>query len=202
MIEQDANTKILCAEDQFIVEDRESGSRGIMPIQVDTGYEVEVIKVDKGILHNEKEKERACDFMLISKCEANDDKVVCMLELKGTENGKEISHAYNQIRQSINRISAESIKNACYLMAAIAGAQDKTLPSMITPEKRKLCKVMISKSRNKVSNMDRLLFYVQPNAKTKKAYVNISRNPRVIECHSKKGAAISVPSMLIEAVEK
>lgn len=202
MIEQDANTTILCAEDQFLVEDRESGSRAIMPIQVDTGYEVEVIKVDQGILHNEKEKERACDFMLISKCEVNDDKAVCMLELKGTENGKEISRAYNQIRQSISRVSKEYIKNACYLMAAIAGAQDKTLPSMINQEKRELCKVMFSKSRRKIANMDKLLFYVQPNARIKKAHVNISKNPRVIECHTMKGAAIPVPSMLIEAVEK
>lgn len=202
MIEQDANTKILCAGDQFLVEDRESGSRGIMPIQVDTGCEVELTKVDEGILCNENEGERACDFMLISKCEVNDDKVVCMLELKGTGNGKEISRAYNQIRQSINRISGRYKDNARYLMAAIAGAQDKTLPSMINQEKRELCKVMFSKSRRKIANMDKLLFYVQPNAKTKKAYVNINRNPCVIECHSGKGAAIPVPSMLIEAVEK
>ena len=177
---------------------------------VDNGYEVEVIKVDGGILKNTKENERACDYMLVSKkeeknakvvSERNLSKVVCMIELKGTNREKEISHAYDQISQTIDRLPEKYINNQEYLVATIAGAQDKTLPSMITKEKRELCKKLSVKCKNKVKNIEKLVFYIQPNIRTKKACVNKKKKPFVIECHSKNGAYIPVPELLLEMIE-
>ncbi len=199
MSERDTNVTVICAGNSFLITDGESGSKGVMPIIVDNGYMVKIVKVDKGILSNERESERACDYIMIAKDKF--DKIVCMTELKGTYNGNEISHAYNQISQSIDRIPVEYFNNAQYVMAAVAGAQDKTLPSMINQEKRKLCQKMRLKCMAKVKDMNKLVFYVQPSKGIKKAYVNNKKNPCVIECHSKHGAEIPVPSMLVEAIE-
>ena len=199
MIEENENTIFLRTGERFVVKDRESGSRAIMPIIVDDEYKVGVVKVDNGIINNVKNRERACDYMLIS--EGKSEKIVCMIELKGTDSEKEISHAYNQISQSIDRVSEIYLKESDYVIATIAGAQDKTLPSMITKEKRNLCKKLFSRSKIKVKDMDKLVFYVQPDVRTKKAYINKNKRPRVIECHSKNGADIPVPTMLLEALK-
>lgn len=202
MIKKDENFTTIDAGERYIIKDQESGSKGIMPILVDTGYKVEIIKLDKGILCNEKENERACDFMLIAK--DGSCKIVCMTEIKGTDNEKEIAHAYNQISQSINRIPNNYLAGSDISMAAIVGAQDKTLPRMINHEKKDLCKALFSKTKNKqkVKNMDNLVFYVQPNNAIKRAYVNINKTPYVIECHSKKGAEIPFPSMPLGLVQQ
>ena len=209
MTVQDENVTIIEAGERFLVEDRDSGSKGIMPILVDAGYKIEVIKVDKGILQNERDRERACDYMLVANGDTDDEnstsgglnRVICMTELKGTGKENEINHAYSQVSQSIDRIPAEYMKSTDYMMAAIAGAQDKTLPSMINPEKKKLCEKMYSKSRHKVNDMNKLVFYIQPNVRIRKAFVNTSKNPRVIECYSRKGAEIPVPSMLVDVIK-
>ena len=199
MIEKDINTKIINEKERFIVEDRDSGSRGVMPIVVDEGYEVEIVKVDKGILNNQQVSERACDYMLISKKES--EKLVCMNEIKGTANAKEITHAYNQISQSIDRLSQKYLRDSDYIIATIVGAQDKTIPRMIGREKRNLCKKMFSKSKIKVKDMDNLVIYIQPNKRIEKAYVNKHKMPRVIECHTRNEANIPFTSMLLEAVK-
>lgn len=200
MAEKDNNIKKIESGHCFTIKDEESGSKAIMPVIVDKGYEADVIKVDNGILKNLKDRERACDFALIINSENEKEKITCMTELKGTGNDKEINHAFDQIRQSICRIS-DYIENSDYLIAVIAGTSDKTLPRMINQKNRELCKQLLSKSRKKVSNMNKLIVYIQPKNGITKATLKPKKSPCVIECHSKRGSEIPIPSLLIEAVE-
>ena len=166
---------------------------------MDDGYCVAIIKVDGGIMHNEKDDENAYDFVIIAS--NSNDKMGCVTEIKATEKGEKVLHAYEQISLSIKRNNREYIYNSDYVMAAIVGTQGKTLPSMINPKKKELYRLLQSRFKQKVRNIDKLVFYVQVSNKNKKVFVNKSKSPYVIECNLKTGGEILVPSTLKEAVE-
>ncbi len=197
---QNDNTLELLADEKYTIADKESGSRAFMPIHIDTGYAVEIIKLDDGQMPCGRDNERICDYLLT--CKGRNPSIVCVTELKGTKKDEKVSDAYEQLLQTVKRQCSVFVHKASYAMAAIAGAQDKSLPRGNNGERRALCKELLKLSEEKVKNMDNLVFYVQPDVKVKKAYVNYNRSPRVIMCHSKTGAQIPVPSMLIEAVKK
>ena len=193
----DANYSFEVLKGECKIDDIESGSKAVFPIIVDQDYRVKVCRIDTQ--NKSQTAGKACDFFIM--CEKKGCKVSCLTELKGTQHEKLVSDAMNQLLSSMENMKVSYMEGSDFALGIIVGAPDKTLPKMISPNSRKVCKklLVLCNKKKKISNMDNLLITIQPDKTIKKAMI-WKKNPPVIKCHSQRGAHVPVPSMLIEAV--
>lgn len=179
-----------------IIEDQESGSKAIFPIKVEEPHQVKLYKTD--VKTSVGDRKKACDYLMV--CDEDKYKITCLTELKGTHKTNEVRDALIQIVTSLEALKQNYMRGTKIAIGIVVGAPDKTLPKMISSNTRSLCKKLYSQSedKRKIKNMDNLLIYVQLEKGIKKAIVIGKNSAKIIKCHSKSGAHVPVPSMLVE----
>lgn len=202
---------ILESGEKYTLEDFETKSHGIFPIKVDDGYQIEVAKLDGELIEHRRERERCSDALLYTIPEKEGEKITCLVELKGTEKEEKVDYAVDQLLKTIGYLQdlqeypklKKYLEDRSYVMAAIAGAPDKTLPrsanSKITPLCRKL--YSLSKNRKSVRKMEDLVFYVAPDKVCRKFSIAGQSSPYSIRCHNAANAFIPVPETLNEILK-
>lgn len=197
---------------RFVIKDVEHKSKAFVPLQVDSGNDIEVVKVDGGLITGLPKGEKICDNLVYTiKDNKTGLKITWIIELKGTKNDKEAKYAVDQIIKSIQHMqdqisypqAAKYITNRDFVFAAVAGAPDKTLPALNNDDIKILCKKLmaISKKRKEIRDMFMLFCYIRPNERCRNAEVNGNKAPYSILCYNKQDGYISYPSMLIKLLE-
>lgn len=193
------------------IEDKESGSKSILPLAVDEKHVLEVIKLDKGVIGELKEGEVIGDVIFSAMPVEEGSKIACLAELKGSDRSDKVDHAVLQLEKTIPHLQDlekypffAPYLNADFMMAAIVGAPDRTLPKCTDDRSRALCSKLyrLSKQRAHIKQMNGLLFYVVLNKNTKMYSINGEKAPYTISCYSSKGARIPVPKALEELIQK
>lgn len=196
-----------------VIRDKEHKSKAFVPLEIDSGNEVEVVQVDGGLITGVPDGGYICDDLVYSiKDSSNGFDITWLIELKGTKDEKEAKHSVGQIIKSIQYMqdqvsypqATKYITNRDLVFAAIAGAPDKTLPVLNNEDIKALCRKLkeISKERKKVKDMFTLFCYIRPNARCEKAGIRGSKAPYDILCYNKKEGYIPYPSMLIKLLEE
>lgn len=202
-----------CAEGQrIVIRDMEHKSKAFVPLQIDSGNEVEVVEIDGGLITGLSEGEYICDNLVYTiKTNTSGFNITWFLELKGTKNEKEAKHAVDQIIKSIYYMQDQAaypqatkyVTSRDLVFAAIAGAPDRTLPVLNNNDIKTLCKKLkaISGRRKNVKDMFMLFCYIRPNVNCKKADIKGNKAPYEILCYSSQEGYIPYPSMLMRLLE-
>ncbi len=201
--------KIVEAEEKYLLNDMDTGSKAIVPIQVDTDNAVEVVQVDGGLITGLPEGKAICDNLVFTlDTRVQNLKITWLIELKGTKKSSEVQHAITQIVESIEYLNdsvrypeaSKYLKQRDYVFAAVAGAPDKTLPVINNEEIKTLCKKLnaMCGKRKEIKNMFALFCYIKPNKSYKKAVRSGNKPPYEILCSSSNTGYIPYPSMLLE----
>lgn len=197
---------------RYTIEDTEHKSKAFIPLQIDTENLVEVVQVDGGLITGLQKGEFICDNLVYTiKDNHTNLNITWIIELKGTKNDKEAKHTIEQIMKSIQYMqdqisypqAVKYITNRDYVFAAVAGAPDKTFPTMNNDEIKTLCKKLrtLSKKRKDIKDMFMLFCYIRPNKRYKKAEVKGNKPPYDIWCYNSKDGYIPFPSMLMKLLE-
>ena len=103
---------------------------------------------------------------------------------------------------TIDEVRNDYLQNSKMSVALIVGAMDKTLPRMISREKRMLCKALFANTQDKktIKSMDKLIVYIQPDKGIKRASLIQYSGYTIIKCHTKRGAHVVAPEMIYRAV--
>lgn len=194
---------------KYVINDIEHQSKALVPIQIDAGNLVEIVQVDGGLITGLPEGEFICDNLIYTIKDNNMGlNITWIIELKGTKNPKEARHSIKQIISSIQYFHDQAahpeafkyVNNRDYVVAAIAGAPDKTLPVLNNKDIKTLCQKLmaISVKRKNVKDMFMLFCYIRPNNQCKKAEIRGNKPPYDIYCYKNQGGYISYPSMLMK----
>lgn len=192
-----------------IIKDTAHKSKAFVPIRVDTGNSIQVVKVDGGLITGLSEGEVICDNLVYTlKDNSTGLNITWIIELKGTQNAKEAKHAIEQIIKSIQYMqdqisfpqATKYITNRDFVFAAVAGAPDKTLPILNNEDIKSLCKKLkvLSRRRKDVKDMFTLFCYIKPNERCKRAELRGHSAPYDIVCYNKQDGYIAYPSLLIK----
>lgn len=211
---QTANAVItsLTGSSAYVIEDKVSGSKAYVPLQIEEGTSVEVVSVDGGLITGLPQGKSICDNLVFTvKDNCMGLNITWFIELKGTKNYEQAKHSIKQITESIQYMqdqmsyphAGKYVKNRDYVFAAIAGAPDKTLPVLNNDEIRTLCKKLkeLSGMRQNVKDMSMLLCYIKPGKDCGKARLLKGGPPYNILCCKKSGGYIPYPSMLRELLK-
>jgi len=204
--------KILKSGEKSIINDKDTGSKAIVPIQADKDNEIEIVQIDGGLITGLSEGNVICDNLVFSlDTQVQNVKITWLIELKGTKKPNEVQHAITQITKSIEYLNdsvkypeaSKYLKQRDYVFAAVAGAPDKTLPVINNDEIKTLCKKLNSMcgKRKDIKNMFVLFCYIKPNKSYSKAVRSGNKPPYEILCSSGSGGYISYPSMLLELLK-
>ncbi|MBO5352078.1 MAG: hypothetical protein J6A77_02145 [Lachnospiraceae bacterium] len=204
--------RILQQEEKLLINDKETGSKAIVPIQVDKNHLVEVVQIDGGLITGLPERKAICDNLIFSlETQVQSLRITWLIELKGTQKSSEVQHAVTQIIESIEYLNdsvkypeaSKYLKQRDYVFAAVAGAPDKTLPIINNDEIKALCKKLnrMCGKRKEIKNMFSLFCYIKPNKNYNKAVCRGSKPPYEILCSSGKSGYIPYPSMLLELLK-
>lgn len=202
----------LVAGQKYIINDAESGSKALVPVEIDVGYDAEVVQIDKGLIGTLGPGQKICDSLVFSvPCTDSGLKITWIIELKGTKNLQEVQDAIKQIVQSIRYLqdtatypqAAKYLDKRDYVFVGVAGAPDKTLPILSNEEIKSLCKKLMSLSgkHKEVKNMFSLFCYIRPNKNCKKASKGGGKPPFDVICYSNTNGYIPFPNMLISLME-
>ena len=211
---QENSFAVNLAEGQkWVLRDEEHKSKAFVPLQIDAGNSVEVVRVDGGLIAKQPTGEEICDNLVYTVKDARMGvNITWIIELKGTKNEAEAKHSITQIVKSIGFLQDQTayphaskyIKNRDYVFAAIAGAPDKTLPPLNNQEIKALCRKLkeLSHKRKNVKDMFMLFCYIRPNKQCKKAQLKGITPPYDILCYDHNDSYIAYPSMLMKLLEK
>lgn len=200
--------KILPQDQDIIIEDFDSGSKGMYPIHTSPSGVITDIHIDKGMIQGLPQESIICDRLL--NYDGHNEKSIrinCFVELKGSKKADKAEHAADQIIQTIHYADdkaahpefAEWMDRGDLCIAVIAGAPDKTLPPLANESAKNLGKLLKSKSRNRKcldSVMD-YLYYVKLDKQCRKAELR-GQAPKTIVCFNKKGAFAPFPELLVK----
>lgn len=180
--------------------------------KVDAGYKIEAAKLDKGLIRDLKERDIISDALLYTIPEDEGEQITCLIELKGTGRDEKVSYATDQIRRTISYLQnkekypdlAKYLENRGFVMAAIAGAPNKTLPRSSDDKTKTLCRELyrLSIRKKKIRNMDGLLVYVTPNRNYNRYSITGERSPYTFCCHNARDCHVPMPSALVELLNK
>lgn len=204
--------KIVKSGEKHIINDILTGSKAFVPVQMDAGYEAEIVQVDGKLITGLPDGRHVCDSLVFSlDSEVQNIRITWLIELKGTKNEHEAKHAITQIEESIEYlndsvrypVATKYLKQRDYVFAAVAGAPDKTLPIMNNNDIKSLCKRLnaLSGRRKQIKDMFMLFCYIKPNRNCNNALLHGDRPPYNIYCHSNKNGYISYPSMLLKLLK-
>ena len=195
-----------------IIKDAGHKSRAFVPLQIDSGYDIEVVQVDGGLIPDLSDGELISDNLIYTIKDKNKGlNITWIIELKGTKNENEARHAVEQIIKSIQYMqdqisypqASKYVTNRDFVFAAVAGAPDKTLPVLNNNDIKILCKKLMamSKKRKDVKDMFMLFCYIRPNERCKNAELQGNKAPYSIWCYNKQDGFIPYPSMLLKILE-
>lgn len=206
---QDEMVTILKPDQKCIIRDGKSHTKAFAPVQIGKQSMAELVNVDGGLIKGLPKDKWICDNLLYTvESESAIGKITWLIELKGTKNEKEVSHAADQIMDTIGYLSDQMgypgaqkyIEKRDYVFAAIVGAPDKTLPILNDTKIKKLCRKLygLSGKSNNINDMFCLLFYVRPNKNCTKMKIQKSKPPYEVICYSTKGGYITFPDDLVK----
>lgn len=205
-------SEVVGAEGKYLINDMETGSKAIVPIQIDKDTAVEIVQIDGGLITGLPKGKHICDNLVFTlDTEVKNLKITWLIELKGTKKPDEVQHAITQIVESIEYLNdsvsypeaSKYLKQRDYVFAAVAGAPDKTLPVINNEEIKTLCKKLnaLCGKRKEIKNMFALFCYIKPNKGYKKAVRSGNKPPYEILCSSGNNGYIPYPSMLLELLK-
>ena len=185
---------------ESIIKDEDSGSKSLFPIEVEKDHQVKLYRTD--IQEQVEARSKACDYLMV--CDEDQYKISCLTELKGTQKPGEVRDALKQIEASLLKLREDYLRGSKIATGIIVGASDKTLPKMISSDARSVCRKLYSQciDKKRIKNMDNLLIYFQPEKSIRKAAIFGKDSNKTIKCHSRAGAYVPVPSMIIEIATK
>lgn len=204
-------SKIISQGESFVLKDDETESKALLPVAVSNGYNLEIVKIDKGLIADIPEGKFICDNLIYSMPMKKDGiKITWLVELKGTKVEQVAKHAIDQIMDTISFLldegkypdAAKYLKKRDLVFCLVVGSPDKTLPSFMRPDIKQLCQRLMKHSlqRSKIKDIYSLFFCIQPR-KTKK--VNCSAHaPYTITCYNSRGCEIAFPKMFTDLVFK
>lgn len=184
---------------EYIIEDRESGSKAYFPIELEEKHSANLYKVDfKG---RDNKENKVCDNLIIMDEEKY--KISGLIELKGSGRKDKVADSWKQLNQSFDRYRDLYFEKSKISLAIVAGAPDKTLPQMINNERKNLCKKLHANSldKEKFKSIDNHIVYIQPDNNIKKTAVIKRENGFVIKCHAKHGLHVNIPRMLMDVIK-
>lgn len=205
-------SKILQEGDKIVIKDDKSDTKAFVPVQIGQQTVAELVNVDGGLIKDLPQNELICDNLLYTlKSPGTIGNITWFIELKGTKNEKEVRHAIKQILntmgyfldQSTFPMAGRYIEKRDYIFAAVAGAPDKTLPRLIDPDIKKLCKQLykLSGKRGNINDMAVLFFYIKPNKSCKKMKLQQNIPPFEIICYSTSEGYITFPHDLMKILK-
>lgn len=200
---------ILNQEEKCIIRDEKSHTKAFAPVQIGKQSVVELVNVDGGLIQGLPKDKYICDNLLYTvESESVIGKITWLIELKGTKNEKEVSHAADQIMDTIGYLVGQMaypnaqkyLEKRDYVFAAIVGAPDKTLPILNDTKIKNICRKLYSLSgkRNNINNLFCLLFYVRPNKNCTKMKIQKNKPPYEVVCYSTKDGYITFPDDLFK----
>ncbi len=193
------------------IEDAESGSKAFMPIELSDGWHMDVIKLDKGIIQDLKEREEISDILFSVLSDEGEDRITCLAELKGSGQERKANKAVSQMQKTATYLMEiekypfmSEYLETNYMMAAIVGAPDKKIPRCTAHKDKKLCKWLyrMSKQRAHIKNMDGLIFYVQLHKEIKCCQLSGNTAPYIVLCHASNGKRMPVPQVFDELLQR
>lgn len=202
-------SKILQEGDKIVIKDGKSDTKAFVPVQIGQQTVAELVNVDGGLITGLSQNELICDNLLYTlESPSTIGNITWFIELKGTKNEKEVRHAIEQIFETVGYfldrsafpMASKYIEKRDYIFAAVADAPDKTLPRLIDPSVRKLCKQLykLSGKRRNIEDMAVLFFYIKPNKNCKKMKLQQNTPPYEIICYSTSEGYITFPEDLLE----
>ncbi len=193
------------------IEDAESGSKAFMPVELSDGWQMDVVKLDKGVIQDLKEGEEISDILFSVFQDKREVRITCLAELKGSGQEHKANKAVSQMEKTATYLT-ETEKYPFlseylapnYMMAAIVGAPDKKIPKCTVQKDNNLCKWLfrMSKQQAHIKNMKGLLFYVQLNKEAKCCQLSGNTAPYTVSCHASNGKRIPVPQALEELLTR
>lgn len=134
-----------------------------------------IVTVDQGIIQDKGPGSRKCDYL--SYC--LDNSYTHLIELKG----KEISEALLQLEYTLDNIPAKSsyqelVTGRDRIDAYIVSPDRQNIPVGIDSRERKLTRKLAARSRKRVDDLSRMLYYVRVVPKCK----NNSASGNRIQC--------------------
>lgn len=193
------------------IEDAESGSKAFMPVELSDGWQMDVVKLDKGVIQDLKEGEEVSDILFSVFQEGRKVHITCLAELKGSGQEHKANKAVSQMEKTATYLtetekylSLSEYLAPNYMMAAIVGAPDKKIPKCTSRKDSNLYKWLfrMSKQRGHIKNMEGLLFYVQLNKEAKCCQLLGNTAPYTVSCHASNGKRIPVPQALEELLAR
>ena len=169
----------------------------------------EMVNIDGGLITGLSQNELICDNLLYTlESPSTIGNITWFIELKGTKNEKEVRHAIEQIWDTVGYfldqgtfpMANKYIQKRDYIFAAVAGAPDKTLPRLIDPNIKKLCKQLykLSGKRGTIRDMAALFFYIKPDKNCRKMKLQQNTPPFEIICYSTSEGYITFPHDLMK----
>lgn len=202
---------ILKPEEKCIIRDEKSETKAFAPVQMGKKSVAELVNVDGGLIQGLPKGKCICDSLLYTvESESVIGKITWLIELKGTKNEKEVSHAADQIMETIGYLldqmvypnAQKYLEKRDYVFAAIVGAPDKTLPVLNDTRIKELCRKLygLSGKRKNIDNLTCLFFYVRPNKNCTKMKIQKSKPPYEVVCYSTKEGYITFPDDLFKMI--
>lgn len=208
---QEEIVTVLKPEEKCVIRDEKSHTKAFVPVQIGKQSVAELVNVDGGLIQGLPQEKWICDNLLYTvESESVIGKITWLIELKGTKNEKEVSHAADQIMDTIGYLldqieypgAQKYIEKRDYVFAAIVGAPDKTLPILNDTKIKNLCRKLYSLSgkRNTINDMTCLFFYVRPNKNCTKLKQQKNKPPYELVCYSTRDGYITFPDDLLKMI--
>lgn len=211
---QDTNeiSKVLQEGDKIVIKDDKANTKAFVPIQIGQQTVAEMVHIDGGLITGLSQNELICDNLLYTlESPSTIGNITWFIELKGTKNEREVRHAIEQIWETVGYfldqgtfpMTNKYIQKRDYIFAAVAGAPDKTLPRLIDPNIRKLCKQLykLSGKRGTINDMAVLFFYIKPDKNCRKMKLQQNTPPFEIICYSTSEGYITFPHDLMKILK-
>ena len=208
---QDTNeiSKVLQEGDKIVIKDDKANTKAFVPIQIGQQTGADMVNIDGGLITGLSQNELICDNLLYTlESPSTIGNITWFIELKGTKNEKEVRHAIEQIWDTVGYfldqgtfpMANKYIQKRDYIFAAVAGAPDKTLPRLIDPNIKKLCKQLykLSGKRGTIRDMAALFFYIKPDKNCRKMKLQQNTPPFEIICYSTSEGYITFPHDLMK----